>query len=362
MKQVTKIPASSLSRVMSGCIGSLSHEIERLEQTDAAKEGEAFHELLDTYVRVIGERGTHAKNGWPFDDEMHFYAKQLKDSIPMSFNSELKCSWQTQSGITISGRFDYAGEIDNGETLCIIDVKYGWKIVEAENNWQLIAYAIGEVIRRQKAYSKIQLCIMQPRPHHEKGSIRHVEISYEQLLHYMNQINEVAARIAAGDTTLMTSEHCKYCPAAASACAAINRAVYNSVDVVLNQAVQDSMTNQEISTLLFTFERIKDIIKVKTDAMSELAKSRLTKGELIPNYGLKASYGDRQWLPGVTPETIQMMCGVDITERKTLSPAQAEKKGVPKELMKQFAKAEVKGFNLVRQDSAAEANKIFNNK
>src|SRR5207253_5531368 len=141
---------------------------------------------------------------------------------------EVRIDWMTKSGIWIRGQYD-AAYVDKQGRLCIDDLKYGWGIVEVEENWQIIGYAIGEVIRRGQAFEWIVFRIAQPRPHHEDGPIREWVISYSQLLELKERIEVRMQQLADGLKTFQTSDKCKYCKGVAEACPAFSRLFYRAL-------------------------------------------------------------------------------------------------------------------------------------
>lgn len=361
MKKITEIRCSQLSRPMT-CAGSLFFEgLAESETNEAAKEGTACGEYLE---RLLTNRpiGTHAKNGVPFDDDMKFYATETFKEIsakpkPEPVLCETFVPWMTRSGIKISGSYD-ASYVHNGK-LYIDDLKYGWKIVEVKENWQLLGYAIGEIMRRNQAFDRIVMRIHQPRPHHEDGPIREWEITYEQLLDYKEQIEARMDKIAGGFAELVTSEKCKYCPAAAYACTAFNRSVFHGIDYTLTHFQQDEINEKEIAFQLDLMDRVSEVFKIKHDSIKQLAISRIREGSLIPNYSTVDSYGDRKWKKSVSPLAIETLTGVKIVEEVMLSPAKAEKIGVPKDLVSNLVDRFFIGKKLVKQDSSALADKLF---
>jgi len=171
-----EIRCSGLARPMV-CPGYAFLELPKSPGNEAAKEGTAAGEYLERLLTDLPV-GEVASNGVYFDDDMKFYLTPIYEDImvrsakrPEKVLCEERIDWQTRSGIWIRGQYD-ASFIDDEGNLCVEDLKYGWGIVEVRENWQLLGYAIGEVIRRGQAFDKISLKIHQPRPHHEDGETR----------------------------------------------------------------------------------------------------------------------------------------------------------------------------------------------
>lgn len=354
--QVTELRASKIARSMV-CTGSLFLTTPEKPAGEDAANGTAFGELVRHLQMRTDPLPLMASNSVYFDDEMHFYAPLIASKLPANATSEVKVGWKTNAGIFVGGSYDFSYHTE--DTLYIEDVKYGYGIVEATENWQLLVYAIGEVIRLNKYFPYIVLKIHQPRPFHEQGPTREWKLSYAELLEYKEKIERQAMRIAQGEKEFVTSEKCKYCPGAAFECSAFNRAFNNCVDVVLNDTLAHDISESEIAAQLDVMERVKDIFKIKKDAVEELAKQRIANGKALPGYMVKPINGHREWKKGVTPESIKALCGIDITKREVLSPAQAEQAGVPEVLMTHFAQSPIKGQKLVKQDIGKIADKLF---
>lgn len=357
-----EIRCSGLARVMQ-CGGFLQFtEFPPEEDSAPAMEGTAAGEMLAHYLTKPNQAlGTHASNGVPFDDDMRFFTKPLVEDIRARAASEILCEtridWQTRCGQVIRGQYDIS-YINRGGELCIDDLKYGWGLVEVENNWQLLGYAIGEVLRRDIAFPYINMRILQPRPHHEDGDKREWRISYEELLGYKEQIETKIAAIAAGDHRLVTGDKCKYCPAAAERCPALNKMFFRGIDMI-HQFRQDTVNDAELAFQLDLIGRIKDVVDIKLRSLKDLAVSRMKEGRIIPNYVSEPSYSDRQWKSGVSPETIKTLTGRDITEQVMLSPAKAEKLGIPKTVINALVDRRFLQQKLVRKDASDLGNKIF---
>lgn len=355
---IKSISASHLARAMV-CAGSKFFDLPREESSEQAKEGTAAGQYLEHVLKGVDSIPDHASNGVMFDNDMKFYAKGVFDNIRSftkdEINAELKVDWMTRSGIIIRARYD-ASFVSGGE-LFVDDYKYGWGLVEPKENWQLIAYAIGEVIRLNKSFQYINLRVHQPRPHHEEGPVRVWRITYEQLLGYKEMIEARCDLIAQGLNDLETSKECKYCPAAAS-CPAFNKAWHRGVEVV-EGFVQDKLSNEELAFQLDLLYRIDDLCKTRKGSLEELVANRIKQGEVVPGYVVETSYGNRSWKKGIDPKTIEMMTGVNVMEEVVMSPAKVEKCGVPKEVINQLTERRLIGAKPVRKDHSKLADKIF---
>jgi len=357
-----EIHCSQLARPMA-CAGFMSfRDLPKSEGGPAAEEGTAFGELVERMLSMQ-PIPAQARNGVYFDDDMRFYAKPIVEEIIQNLQSEVLCEqpidWRTRSGIWVRGRFDIS--FVRERCLYIDDCKYGWGIVEVKENWQLLGYAIGEVIRRQQAFEAVVLRIRQPRPHHEDGDTREWRISYEELLQYKERIEQRMDQIAGGFKELQTGKQCKYCPAAAEHCPAFNKLFYRALEVT-HEFTQDQIDEAELSRQLDHVTRASEILKIKKDSLDQLAVQRVKQGKLIPGYITQESYGNRSWKGGITPEAIEILTGCKVVERSMLSPAKAEKAGVPKKFIDSLVDRPFLGQKIVKKDGSDVGNKIFGKK
>ena len=356
-----KISCSGLARSMV-CAGYAFLELPKSPDTEYGKEGTAAGEYLE---RLLTDKplGEVASNGVYFDDDMKFYTTPINEDIKSRAKSKIICEqrtdWQTRSGVWIVGRDDVSF-IDGDGDLCIEDLKYGWGLIEVKENWQLLGYGIGEVIRRGQAFNNISFKIHQPRPHHEDGSTREWKIPYATLIEYKEKIETKMTEITEGKRDFQTSAKCKYCMGAAQACPAFNRLFYRSLEIT-TEFFQDTINDEELSRQLDQVKRAEEVIKIKKDSLVELGTMRIKEGKIIPGYVQSKKWGHREWKPGISPNAIKTMTGKDVVETKFMSPAKAEKMGVDKSLVDQLTNKKFLGLKLEKKDTTEIGNKIFGN-
>lgn len=358
---MTTIRSSKLARYMV-CAGYMHLDLEEGEGGDPAKEGTAAGEYLEGLL-TSKPLGLVASNGVYFNEDIKFYmkgvAQNIIDRAAEPVLCETRIDWLTRSGIWIRGQYDAAFVDDKGR-LCIEDLKYGWGIVEVKENWQLLAYAIGEVMRRGQGFTEIALRVHQPRPHHEDGDSREWVLTYSELLEYKEKIEIRMQELADGLKTLTTSKNCKYCPGSQEACPAFSRLFYRALEVT-TEFFQDSLTDEEVAVQLDQIKRAEEVLKIKLDSLVELGTSRIKKGRLIPGYVQVDKFSNRNWKNGVTPEAIKLMTGLDVMEKQVMSPAKAEKIGLSKDFVKTLTEVKMTGVKLEKRNGSDVGNKIFGN-
>lgn len=366
MQTVREIRCSSLDRYMK-CPGfaQMTDTLPNLSNP-AAEEGTAAGELLQAMLEQRSLKpnvSSVAKNGVRFDSDMYFHLTPIAQEIlakNVMISCEERVDWVPAQGVAIRGQFDISYII--GDTLYIEDLKYGWKIVDVKENWQLLGYAIGKMIQSPVGPKYIQFTIHQPRPHHEEGRSRVWKITREELGKYYGEICNRMTQIAAGSRELITGTHCKYCPAAANRCPAISRSMYNGIAEVMYDFKQDDLTEAEIAEQLRLLEDVASLVKIKQDSLNDLACLKLKEGKHIPGYGLEEKFGDRSWKADVTPEAIECLTGLVIVEKVIMSPAKAEKLGVDKKLVKELVERKYIGVKAVKKNFEKDAEKVFGKK
>lgn len=362
-----EVRCSKLDRVMN-CAG-FSHfkDLPEEEPGLPAQEGTAAGELLTAMIEQNTLKptvGTHAANGVRFDEDMWFFVPMVAERIfetaqGNSVTSEQRIDWSALSDGSIMVRGQYDASYVVGTTLYVDDLKYGWGIVEAENNWQLLGYAIGILRRSMVKIDHVAMRIHQPRPNHENGWTREWKLTTAEVMAFRDMIGQRLFNIFnQGFGELRTGDHCKYCPAL-DRCPAFDGATANVIDYVLRNFDQNIMSDRTLAFQLRMFDRIEDIMKIKKDSLEQLAVSRINKGAVIPGYMIEPSYGDRKWKPFVTPEVLQILTGKNILQPEMLSPAKAEKIGVPKSLVAGITDRFFIKNKLKQKDAGKKADKIF---
>lgn len=366
------IQATNLPRVIA-CEGSVA--MERLDrpiapQSESAREGTAAHELasavLYRHIADASERiGKQAANGIFITAEMADYVTRYTSAlaarmfaVPPQVHVESNVDYVLPN-VEVHGRADFILWDAGTQTLYIDDFKYGFRLVEPDENWTLISHAIGYVIRERIQPKRIVFTIHQPRPHHPSGkSVRDWSISGDQLNEFLEFLRNF---FETRGNSLTTGPHCYECPAYAT-CPAARAAETNAIDVSHAVAFTDDISNDDLAALLLDIERAADVLKSSEKALSELAQHRLERGDIIPGRALEIGYGNRQWKPGVTAGMLAMLSGVDIdklSERKLKSPRQAELAKVPETVVNLFSQKPITGVKLIKQDISKAAAKAF---
>ena len=222
--------ASSAKRWMM-CPGSVAlSELVPHDDTESffAREGTAAHELCELALTeqldptmYVGKR----IDGIPVTKEMALAVGMYCDKVNALTKS---CGTEPQLEVRFSlGRLDppvpmfgtgdcvvWAPLTDH---LHVLDFKYGKGIVvEAEENPQLMYYALGAVLELKVKPKKITVWIIQPRAPHRDGVVRDYTFTWERLIEYRHELLAAAEATQQPDAELAVGDWCRYCPAHAT--------------------------------------------------------------------------------------------------------------------------------------------------
>jgi hypothetical protein len=327
--------------------------------TDPAREGTCAAWVAERMIN--GEPvqvGDAHENGWIVDDQMIDHISEYVDLI-RSFGGVVEAEKFVTASTNplIEGTLDASvANVTNG-TLRIIDLKYGRRIIEPTSK-QLVCYGWGEYLKHiGNTIHTIELGIYQPRAFHRAGIFRTRMISVEQLHTEFKQLWQLAVESEKPDSLATPGTHCRDCDAASS-CEALAHSTYNLVDTVTSRDHRD-MTPLELSRELDFIDEAEKIIKARFEAVKAEAIAR-GKTENIPHWKFEPTTGNRAFTEknGVT---LHALTGVNPWKSAIVTPAELERRGADKELVKTITHRATTGMKLVRMDSD-ELAKLFTTK
>ncbi len=261
--------------------------------------------------------------------------------------------------LTISARPDFIAddEKDRNRYIYVDDFKYGWRTVEPENNWTLIAYATTFLSNRVvDPDTWFVLTIHQPRPYHPSGKkSRSVTISAAGL-HDMR--NHMLTQLLTVTDELKTGPHCYKCPARSN-CPALRDAVMQSFDVV-ETIKPDKLDVSELSYMMDALTKFEHLLKDYKDAIAERITHEISNGQIIRNYRIARREGSLDWLPGIDASVLRLLAPPDkaVSKEKPITPKQAMK-FIPEMLVNSLSERKPGGSSLVRSDTNQAVMQLF---
>lgn len=341
------------------CPGSVQmqeHYPEEQKPSNAAREGTEAHEQAAQMV----DDEAHGRRIYGYGEMYEackLYADHIGDEMRRLgvFTPMIEHRVEAPSIIhpESHGTLDVA--LFNGIELIVCDFKYGFRPVEAFENWQLINYAAGLVEQLQIRTDnpiKVTLKVVQPRAYHPDGPIRNWTVWLSDLRGYWNQLS-LAAYSACGDNPTVTSgEHCLYCRAI-HACPAMRKLTLSLSDRASPEELPPEWMGKELSIL----KQAQQILNMRTAALEEQIKSNIDN---VPGWTMEPTYSRKKWnRPDNEIINMGKMMGIDLS--KSVTPAEAKKLGIDTSVIQAYSESVVTGSKLTPSDKSKVA-KAFKKK
>lgn len=305
-------------------------------ESEYAKEGSLAHEIAELKVRKLIDPGLTSrkftaamkklKEKELYQEEMQGYTDEY-----VEFIQEQMYSYETTPHISVEQKVDFSQYVPGGfgtadcilisnNILHIIDFKYGKGVpVDAENNAQLLLYALGAYLAYEMIFpiEHIKMSIVQPR----LNNICTWECSLDYILTFAKTAQEKAVMALNGEGDFECGEHCKFCKAK-SICK--ERANVNLELTKYEFKAADQLTLEEIGEIL---QKAQDLAKWAED-LKEYALAESLKGNEVPGWKAVNGRGSRSFTN--TDDAIKVLKENGIAEellyeRKYLTLAQMEK-------------------------------------
>lgn len=363
--------AHALNRIVR-CNGSFhmqppEYSDDETEVSDDRKAGVAAHhvglEVLAGRNTSVGEFIDHkAPNGVYVTAEMADFAEPFVKDVQSRVGQvdrhiEETVNFQLNPNVFINCRLDLATFDHDTLTLTIDEFKYGWRIVEPVENWQLVAEAIGWVTRYQIAPARIVLNIHQPRPFHDDGPKRSWVFDGGWNEFFGTAYTELLGALATVGTDLAAGEHCYKCPNL-SDCPAARKSGYNTIDAT-GITFNSRLNNDELSAIILTLRHAIKQGQGLLDAYEDLLTNRLKSGQVVSDWFLMPSLANTRFKAGVTPEMLKAISHKDVAVQKLPTPKQAERAGISPLILAAFTERPVTGIKLVHKSADKVASGMF---
>jgi hypothetical protein len=209
--------------------------------------------------------------------------------------------------------------------LVVADLKAGWQDVQAEENDQLILYALGLCEELGWLWDQIRLVIIQPR----QGQPKEWVVSREELQKFAEDFKEPIANALSPDPRYGPSEDaCRYCDAAARC-----KALHDEQLALAKREFDFVVTDGDAVTVAphVTVEQVAEVlakekfIKAALSAMREHALRLIQLGTDVPGFKAVEGKKNRIWKPGAEQHVKEKLGEKAYKAPELISPAQAEK-------------------------------------
>jgi len=310
---------------------------------------------------AVGQRHTEQGVVFVVDAEMLKTAEEYADYV----NSYI----DKNSVVLIEEQFDLScispnqfGTSDatvlNGTHLHVFDLKTGHGIVNAEQNTQMMLYAIGAVEELESIYDidEITLHIVQTRA----GHIDSWNLHYQDLMHFKSFAVIQADAIISGETKFNpTKKGCQWCPHSRDCDALKNHVTetvtgaFDNLEDIEGQA--DKVDTTHIKNILDNADLIIGFVK----AIQDVALEKMQEGIEIDGYKIIKTRKNKKWADVESAEKylVRKLKQAGAFKRTLITPTQAIKavgKDNAKHLEKLFVIPEG-DLKVVSNDTKGEA-------
>lgn len=295
-----RLSPSSSSRWLQ-CTASVKASDNYPNSTNSAAEwGTNVHymgeQLLKGVAITVGDTLTE-QNTFTVDAEMLKCAEEYADYVNSFIDKKSVVLIEEQFDLSCisEGQFGTSdATVLNGTHLHVMDLKTGHGIVMAEQNTQLMLYAIGAVEELESIYDidEITLHIVQTRA----GHIDTWNLHYQDLMNFKLTAQGQAQAIVSGNVTFNPSKKaCQWCPHQTQ-CETLKAHVENTIkgafDVLEDiEGQADNIDVKHMKKILDNAELITGFIK----AVQDVALEKMQEGAEIDGYKLVESKTNRKW-------------------------------------------------------------------
>lgn len=357
---------------------TLPEQLKPIEQKNyTAKEGSAAHRLAELCFRLKHKPELYLNKSVVLDDGTDFiinqeiidgvniylnYIYKLIDETPnpnvWGFEEKVKIPHPTQK---LFGTPDFY--IDKGlEGFEIVDFKFGRQDVSPEYNSQLLIYMLGvieargcDTIRVQyynekmNKPDKFQFTVVQPRSIENSQPIKTWKTNLKYLAQFKTKVFKGIDLCSSSKLIFSVGKWCRYCPAA-HLCPILSNKIYETAKALVKTGditipCAEDLTPVELVKALDFAGVIEGWIK---DVRS-YAEKQIKQGKIIDGYKLVAKKGYRKWVDEDNTKKVLTTLGDKLySERKLISPSQAEKLGIDKDTISKLVTKTSSGVNLVK--------------
>lgn len=369
---MTNLPKVSDAGQWMNCNGSFraqqAYSPLDVEPSQSRLEGRACHEVAQKLFKnepFSDMVGSLSKDGIVITDELFDAAREYFNEVWGYCNTHGRVhDLHVEETCPVPGYGDWYCIPDawvyvpEAKVLRVYDAKFGHRIVDPFENWQLLIEAFSICEQFQTPPDIIELVIVQPRGFTSEGTVRKWVLTYDELVAYRRQVNETVLRVLDTSPLCTPGPYCLDCSARAH-CDTLKQQSYAGVDYV--QSLQThNLSGHALGVELRLLQRAQEMIKMRLSGLEEQALHEIKQGQHVTFYSAKTTYGRKRWKKDVPVDQVIFMAelqGVDVRKPQELdTPAQCAKKGVDPSVIEQYAETPVTGVKLEQVDERAIKN------
>ena len=292
------------------------------EASPYAKQGTDAHELCE--YKVLHALGEDVKDP---TENLDYFDTEMEESTDEYCNYVLEQYEKAKQlckdpKVLVEQRLDFSKWVPDGfgtgdcliiadKVLQIIDFKYGLGIlVEAENNPQMMCYALGALDTYDGIYDieSVEMTIFQPR----RDNVSTFTISKEELLKWAEEFLAPTAQLAYnGEGEYHAGDHCQFCKVKATC---RERAAYNMELAAYDFEEPATLDDSEIADIL---PRIDELVAWAND-IKEYALQQAMSGTEYKGFKVVEGRSVRKYTDDAAVAATVENAGYDPYERKVL--------------------------------------------
>lgn len=372
------IPPSSAARRVQ-CPASRMMEARHPDtaSSEVADEGTASHELaallIYDYAKMptcqVADKlvGLPASNGVIWTQESYESARQYADHVRSVMQSTGCFAPHIEERIS-NGRIhpDSWGTPDCwlfdkvAGVMHVWDYKFGHKVVEAFDNWQLITYTAGildalHVNGYQDEHITVNLHVVQPRAYHRLGTIRTWTVKASDLRPYFNELEATEAEALGDNPTCRVGPECGYC-SARHACETLQQAGMAAV-AYTGYPVSAQLEGDALGLELLLLREAQATIKARLTGLEAHAEATIRDGGSVPGWAVEPGQTRTRWAaPTDEVLTLGDMLGIDLRKPpEPVTPAQAKKLGIDPAVISGYSETPTGALKLVESTKTIAA-------
>lgn len=219
----------------------------------------------------------------------------------------------------VEGTLDFATYDEEAKALHIVDLKFGFSVVEAVRNWQLVTYATGIIgaVPSLKGANTVHLHICQPRDY-ISGAFKVWVVPMEAWASWVTALNAAAEQAKTGSPA-QTGPHCKYCPSRVF-CKPFLESASTALETVQVSPENTTMTPYSLGAELSYLYRAEALVVSARKAFEDLAIAEIEAGRPIQGWQIGRTGGKRYWSAEHDQiKAVAAMTGVSLFEEKPIS-------------------------------------------
>ena len=261
---------------------------------------------------------------------------------------EKRVTLQITQNKTVEGIADFIAYDEENNIVMVHEYKYGHVPVDVEKDLQTVIYASAAYPMADKAIVSIE----QPRSFGDKASMK----IYEGEAYRKVQVfaRGVLFKAVQEDAPLTPGKHCLNCQAKLR-CPAFKETVLNLAEAANGHAAETEENIEHTAIELSFLSRVKELLDIRINAIRDDFTHRLMRGERIPGYSVKPASSRLEWCKDSDfLKQLEKKYHISIfKEPEPITPLQALKRGVPKEVISvsaMFKQGSMKLYEVSKDD------------